>query len=238
MVRPGAGVPGAGRRGLGHRSRTSQRLRRAGHRLPTICLWDTRRVIADYGPVAELPLHDGTRHLGEDVRRSPSAGRALRDRPIDLLFVGARTPQTRGVLRPRRALPGRSSRLHPPLRPAPTQRGRPDDVHGHGDVDRPLAASEDLDQRPSRHATSTSNGSGSCSRACGRGPWSSASAAARHRRSGPGSTTSRPTSKRSFKSSGITSTTREAVAKPRGSPTRATGRSCRSARSAGSWRCC
>ncbi len=48
---------------------------------------------ADYGLVAELPLHYGTCFLGNDVRRCPSAGGPLRDRPLDLLFVGGQTPR-------------------------------------------------------------------------------------------------------------------------------------------------
>ena len=61
---------------------TSHRLRRAGIACDYLPLGYAAGY-ADYGPVPELPLHDGTRHLGEEVRRSPSAGGALRDRPID-----------------------------------------------------------------------------------------------------------------------------------------------------------
>ena len=48
---------------------------------------------ADYGHVAALPLHHGTCFLDDEVRRSPAAGRPLRDRPLDLFFVGGNTPR-------------------------------------------------------------------------------------------------------------------------------------------------
>ena len=48
---------------------------------------------ADYGLVAELPPHYGTGFLGDEIRRSPAAGGPLRDRPIDVFFVGGRTPR-------------------------------------------------------------------------------------------------------------------------------------------------
>jgi Glycosyl transferase family 2 len=48
---------------------------------------------ADYGRVAELPLHYGTSFLDEEVRRSPAAGGPLHGRPLDLLFVGGNTPR-------------------------------------------------------------------------------------------------------------------------------------------------
>ncbi len=53
---------------------------------------------ADYGHVAELPLHHGTCFLGDEVRRSPAAGRPLRDRPLDLFFVGGNTPRRAGSI--------------------------------------------------------------------------------------------------------------------------------------------
>jgi hypothetical protein len=46
-----------------------------------------------FGRVAELPLHYGTCFLGDRIRRSTSAGGALSERPLDILFVGANTPR-------------------------------------------------------------------------------------------------------------------------------------------------
>ena len=48
---------------------------------------------ADFGPVREMPVHYGSGYLGDEVRRSASAGGALAERPIDLLFLGHNTPR-------------------------------------------------------------------------------------------------------------------------------------------------
>jgi hypothetical protein len=71
---------------------TSQRLRELGIAADYLPLGYAPS-FADYGRVAELPLHYGTCFLDEEVRRSPAAGGPLHVRPLDLLFVGGNTPR-------------------------------------------------------------------------------------------------------------------------------------------------
>ena len=46
-----------------------------------------------FGRVEELPMNYGTCFLGEEIRRSRSAGGPLHERPIDIFFVGTHTPR-------------------------------------------------------------------------------------------------------------------------------------------------